>query len=163
MWYGRSIHNRVYNNPNLRHGRSHPVRIDKRDSGMVIAIQSVSHVTNHNNPQNHSLDSNRQNPGSCAPSQPEQCTSSSMRVCELKSNMQEHRLITIQWGKLLTDVRGTTNNENGSQGTTGTSYDMWINELVSNTRRITRSEANDKNLMSNVTNLPLRHAGSKVP
>ena len=130
---------------------------------MVAAIQSVSHVNNHNNPQNHSLDSNRQNPGSCAPSRPEQSTSSSMRICELKSNMQEHRLITSQWWKMLTDARGTTNNDNGPQGTTGTIYGVWINELASNTRRITRSEVNDVNLTSNATNLPLRHAGSKVP
>ena len=92
---------------------------------MVAAIQSVSHVTNHNNPQNRSLDYNRQNPGSCAPSRPEQSTSSSMRICELKSNMQEHRLITSQWWKLLTDARGTTINSNGPQGTTGTIYGMW--------------------------------------
>ena len=92
---------------------------------MVAAIQSVSHVTNHNNPQNRSLDYNRQNPGSCAPSRPEQSTSSSMRISELKSNMQEHRLITSQWWKLLTDVRGTTINANGPQGTTATIYGMW--------------------------------------
>ena len=133
------------------------------DSGMVTAIQSMSHVTNHNNPQNHSLDYNRHNPGSCAPSRPEQSTSSSMRICELKSNMQEHRLITSQWWKLLTDTRGTTNNDDGPQGTTGTIYGMWINEMASNTCRITRSEANDENLASNAHNLPLRHAGSKAP
>ena len=86
-----------------------------------------------------------------------------MRISELKSNMQEHRLITSQWWELLTDARGTTNNDNGPQGTIGTIYGMWISELVSNTRRITRSEANDENLMSNAKNLPLRHAGSKVP
>ena len=92
---------------------------------MVAAIQSVSHVNNHNNPQNRSLEYNRHNPGSCAPSRPEQSTSSSMRICELKSNMQEHRLITSQWWKLLTDARGTTINSNGPQGTRGTIYGMW--------------------------------------
>ena len=74
---------------------------------------------------NRSLDYNRHNPGSCAPSRPKQSTSSSMRICELKSNMQEHRLITSQWWKLLTDARETTNNSNGPQGTTGTIYGMW--------------------------------------
>ena len=158
---GTTIHNRVYKNPDPRHGCNHPIRIDKRDSGMVAAIQSVSHVTNHNNPQNRSLDSNRRNPGSCAPSRPKQSTSSSMWISELKSNMQEHRLITSQWWKLLIDTRGTTNNDNGPQGTIGTIYGMWISELPSNTHRITRSEANDENLTSNATNLP--YAGSKVP
>ena len=130
----------------LRYGRSHP----------------VSEPCN-NSPQNRSLDYNRHNPGSFTPSRPEQSTSSSMRVCELKSNMQEHRLITSQWWKLLTDVRGTTNNDNGPQGTLGTIYDMWISELASNTRRVTWLEANDENLTSNAKNLSLRHAGSKVP
>ena len=92
---------------------------------MVAAIQWMSHVNNQNNPQNRSLDSNRQNPRSCAPSRPEQSTSSSMWISELKSNMQEHRLITSQWWKLLTDARGTTINSNGPQGTTGTIYSMW--------------------------------------
>ena len=92
---------------------------------MVAAIQSVSHVTNHKNPKNHSLDYKRQNPGSCAPSRPEQSTISSMWISELKSNMQEHRLITSQWWKLLTDARGTTINANGHQATTGTIYGMW--------------------------------------
>ena len=128
---------------------------------MVAAIQSVSHV--NNNPQYRSLDYNKHNPGSCASSRPEKITISSMRICELKSNMQEHHQITSQWWNLLTDARGTTNNDNGSQGTIGTIYGMRINELVSNTRIITRSEANDENLTSNAKNLPLRHAGSKVP
>ena len=73
----------------------------------------------------HSLDSNRKNPGSCAPSRPEQSTISSMWISELKLNMQEHRLITSQWWKLLTYARGTTNNDNGPQGTIGTIYGMW--------------------------------------
>lgn len=90
-------------------------------------------------------------------------TSSSMWTCELKSNMHEHRLITSQWWKLLTDARGTTNNDNGPQGTIGTIYDVWKDELMSNTRRVIRSEANGENLASNTKNLPLRHAGAKVP
>ena len=49
---GAAIHNRVYNNLDPRHGRSHPVRTDKRDSSMDASIQWVSHVTNHDNPQN---------------------------------------------------------------------------------------------------------------
>jgi len=143
---GAAIHRGSINR--LRHGRSHPVN---------------ESCNNHNNPQNHSLDSNRQNPGSCAPSRSEKSTSSSMRIQESKSNMQEHRLITSQWWKLLTDARGTTNNDNGPQGTIGTMYDVRISELASNTRRIIRSEANDENLASNAKNLPLKHAGSKAP
>lgn len=86
-----------------------------------------------------------------------------MRICELKSSMHGHRLITSQYWKLLTDARGTTNNENGPQGTLGTIYGMRISDLTSNTHRIIRSEANDENLTSNTKNLPLRHAGSKAP
>ena len=132
----------------LKHGCIHPVNESCND---------------HNNPQNRNLDLNRENPRSCAPSRPEQRTSSSMRIWESKSNMQEHRLITSQWWKLLTDARGTTNNENGPQGTIGTIYGMWISETALNTRRIIRSEANDENLASNTKNLPLRHVGSKAP
>ena len=128
---------------------------------MDAAIQSMSHV-HDNNPQ--SQPGLQQTQSRVLRSISTQTsTSSSMRMCELMSNMQEHRLITSQWWKLLTDARETTNNENGSQGTTGTIYGVRINELTSNTRRITRSEANDVNLSSNATNLPLRHAGSKVP
>ena len=102
-------------------------------------------------------------PGSCAPSRSEQSTSPSMWIHGLKSNMHEHRLITGQWWKPLTDARGTTNNDNGPQGTIGTIRDVWINELVSNTHGIIRSKVNDANLTSNTKNLPLRHAGSKAP
>ena len=77
--------------------------------------------------------------------------------------MHEHRLITSQYLELLTDARGTTNNDNGPQGTIGTIYGMRISDLTLNIRRIIRSEANDENLTSNATNLPLRHAGSKAP
>ena len=63
---------------------------------------------------------------------------------------------------MLTDVRGTTNNDNGPQGTIGTIYGVRISELASNTRRIIRSKANDENLTSNTKNLPLKHAGSKA-
>ena len=51
IWYGRSHPNRVCYNPDLGYGRSHPTKIKKIDSGMVAAIQSVSHVHNDNNPQ----------------------------------------------------------------------------------------------------------------
>ena len=132
----------------LRHGHNHPVN---------------ESCNNHNNPQNRNLDPNKQNLGSYAPSWSEQSTNSSMQIYELKSNMQEHRLMTIQWWKLLTDARGTTNNDNGPQGTTGTIYGVWISEPTLNTHRIIRSEANDENLASNVKNLPLRHVGSKAP
>ena len=77
--------------------------------------------------------------------------------------MHEHRLITSQYLELLTDARGTTNNDNGPQGTIGTIYGVRISDLKSNTRRIIRSEANNENLASNTKNLPLRHAGSKAP
>ena len=77
--------------------------------------------------------------------------------------MHEHRLIISQYWKLLTNARGTTNDDNGPQGTIGTIYGVWISDLMSNTRRIIRSEANDENLVSNTKNLPLRHAGSKAP
>ena len=51
IWYGRSHPNRVCYNPDLGYGRSHPTKIKQIDSGMVAAIQSVSHVHNDNNPQ----------------------------------------------------------------------------------------------------------------
>ena len=157
-----AIRNRVCYNPDPRYGRSHPTKIKQIDSGMVAAIQSVSHVHNDKNPQ--SQPGLQQTQSRVLRSISTQIsTSSSMRTCKLMSNMQEHRLITSQWWKLLTDARETTNNDNGPQGTTGTIYGVRINELTSNTRRIIRSEANDVNLSSNATNLPLRHAGSKVP
>ena len=139
--------NKVYYNLDLGYGRSHPTKIKQIDSGMVAAIQSVSHVQKDNNPQSQPGLQQTQSRVLCSIST-QQSTSSSMRICELKLNMQEHRLITSQWWKLLTNARGTTNNDNGPQGTTGTIYGFWINELASNTRRITRSEANDENLTS---------------
>jgi len=54
---GAAIHNRVHNNLDPWHGRNHLVN---------------ESCNNHDNPQNRSLDSNRQNPGSCAPSRLEQ-------------------------------------------------------------------------------------------
>jgi len=63
---------------------------------------------------------------------------------------------------MLTDTRGTTNNDNGPQGTIDTIYGVRMSELASNTRRIIRSEENDENLSSNMKNLPLRHASSKA-
>jgi len=51
IWYGRSHPNRVCYNLDLGYGRSHPTQIKQIDSGMVAAIQSVSHVHNDNNPQ----------------------------------------------------------------------------------------------------------------
>jgi len=78
------------------------------------------------------------------------------------SNMLESRLITSQWCKLLTSMRETTNNDNVPQGTISTIHKMWIEELDSNTREITRSKANDVNLSSSENHLPLGHASSKV-
>ena len=46
-----AIRNRVCYNPDPRYGRSHPTKIKQVDSGMVAAIQSVSHVHNDKNPQ----------------------------------------------------------------------------------------------------------------
>ena len=46
-----AIRNRVCYNPDLGYGRSHPTKIKQIDSGMVAAIQFVSHVHNDNNPQ----------------------------------------------------------------------------------------------------------------
>ena len=127
---------------------------------MVAAIQSVSHATNHKNPKNRNLDSNWQNPGSCAPYRPEQSTSSSMRISELKSNMQEHRLITIQWWKLLTYARGTANNDNGPQGTIGTIYGMWTMSW-----RWTPAESLDRRPMMKTSRRMLRtfHWGMQAP
>ena len=126
----------------LRYGRSHPVNESCIKNHAWITTDTIQGLVLH-------LDPNRS-------------TSSSMWTCELKSNMHEHRLITSQYWELLTDARGTTNNDNGPQGTIGTIYGVWISEPVSNTRRVIRSEANDKNLTSNTKNLPLRHAGSKA-
>ena len=46
-----AIRNRVCYNRDLGYGHSHPTQIKQIDSGMVAAIQSVSHVHNDNNPQ----------------------------------------------------------------------------------------------------------------
>ena len=59
-------------------------------------------------------------------------------------------------------MRETTNNENGLEGTTSKIHGICIDELKSNTHEITRSKANDVNLLSSAKNLPLRHASSKV-
>jgi len=58
-------------------------------------------------------------------------------------------------------MRETTNNENGSQGTTIQSMNA-IMKLMSNTHGITQSKAIDEDLSSNVKNWPLSHAISKV-
>lgn len=79
-----------------------------------------------------------------------------------KSNILESHFITSQWCEPLTGARETTNNDNGSQGTSSTIHRMWIKELMSNTCEITWSKANDVNLSSSVKNLPLGHANSKV-
>ena len=111
-----AIRNKVCYNPDPGYGRSHPTKIKQIDSGMVAAIQSMSHVHNDNNPQ--SQPGLQQTQSRILRSiSTQQSTSSSMWMCELKSNMQEHRLITNQWWKLLTDARETTNNDNGPQGT----------------------------------------------
>ena len=139
--------------------------------GMVVAILKRTQVWSQPSinescndvPQNRNLVHNGLEPGSCAPSVSEQSTSSNMWIYVSKSNMLEHRLITSQWWKLLTDARGATNDDDGPQGTIGTIHGMWMNESMSNTRGIIRSEVNNENLMSNTKNLPLRHAGPKVP
>lgn len=73
-----------------------------------------------------------------------------------------NNLIIDQWCEPLTSVRETTNNDNGSQGTPSTIYEVWIDNLMSNTHRIIQSKAKDENLSSKVRNLPLRHTGLKV-
>ena len=40
-----------------------------------------------------------------------------IRICDLKSNMGRHRLITSQWCKPLIGTRETTDDDNVSQGT----------------------------------------------
>ena len=131
------------------------------ESGMVATIEWMSHVTIIHKIAAWIPTDKIQ--GLALHLDPNKSTSSSMWIHGLKSNMHEHRLITSQWWKPLTDARGTTNNDNGPQGTIGTIRDVWINELVSNTHGIIRSKVNDANLTSNTKNLPLRHAGSKAP
>ena len=75
----------------------------------------------------------------------------------LKSNMLRSHLITGQWCESLTSVKETTNNDNGSQDTGSTIHGMWIKELISNTREITRLKTNDVNLSSSAKNFPLWH------
>jgi len=133
------------------------------DSGMVAAIQWTSHVIIMIIYKIAAWILTDKIQGLALHLDPNKSTSSNMRIQELKSNMHEHRLITSQWWKMLTDARGTTNNDNGPQGTIGTIYGVRISELSSNTCRIIWSEANDENLTSNTKNLPLRHAGSKAP
>ena len=87
----------------LRYGRNHPIKWVMQWDTIIQKIRNLDFIW--------------QNPGSCAPSQPKQSTNSSMQIDELKSNMQEHHLITSQWWDLLTDMRDTTSNGSGSQGT----------------------------------------------
>ena len=110
----------------------------------------------------HNLDLCDLSLGSCAQTLPNLSIDYNMWIYVLTSNMLESRLITSQWCKLLTSTRETTNNENGPQGTIKTIHGMWIEELKSNIREITRSNANDVNLSSSAKNLPLGHASSKV-
>lgn len=58
-------------------------------------------------------------------------------------------------------MRETTNNDNGSDGTTIQSMKV-IMKLRLNTRGITQSKANNEDLSSNAMKWPLRHASSKV-
>jgi len=58
-------------------------------------------------------------------------------------------------------MRETTNNDNGSQGTT-IQYVNVIMELKLNTRGVIQSKAKDKDLLLDAKNLPLRHESSKV-
>ena len=126
-WNGRS-HPAKETKRMIRYGRSHPWRLRYGRShpsmSHVMIIHKIAAWTITD-----------KGPGSCAPSRSEQSTSSSMWIHELKSNMHEHRLITSQWWKLLTDARGTTNNDNGPQGTYryNPRRSMWIHELKSNT------------------------------
>ena len=130
---------------------------------MIWLRYGHNHPLNESSIKNHAWTTTDTIQGLALHLDPNKSTSPSMWTHELKSNMREHRMITGQWWKPLTDARGTTNNDNGPQGTIGTIRGVWINELVSNTRRIIRSEANDEDLASNTKNLPLRHAGPKAP
>ena len=111
-----------------RYGHSHPYREDqnKRTHGMVAAIHLKNHVYNHEwliTPR--SMEFCDRSPGSYAATPPDQSTNSNMWIDVLKSNMLENHLITDQWCELLTSAKETTNNDNGSQGTTSTIHGMW--------------------------------------
>ena len=80
----------------------------------------------------------------------------------LESNMERHRLITNQLCKLLTGVRGITDNDNDPQGTT--IQFTWCEYMIRcrTPCKIFRSKAIDVNLSPEVRNLALRHASFKV-
>jgi len=103
----------------------------------------------------------KQNLGSYAPYQPDQSMNSNMRMHVSKLNMLENHLITIQWCGPLTGTRETTSNDNCSQGTIVQSVNVKM-KLKTNTFGIIQLKANDENLSSDVKNLPLRLASSKV-
>jgi len=58
-------------------------------------------------------------------SKPNQGTNFNMQIDVLKSSILENHLITSEWCKLLTTVRETTSNANGSQGTTSIIHEVW--------------------------------------
>ena len=95
----------------LRYGRKHPI---KRVMEWPIIIHKNPHLGVYQTKPRvlHSISTRTG-------------TISSMRIYELKSNMQENHLITSQWWKLLTYGRETTNDDDGRQGTKGTINKMW--------------------------------------
>ena len=72
-----------------------------------------------------------------------------------------NHLITNQRCKLLTCTRETTNDGDGSQGTTVQSVKVIMN-LRLNTHGIIQSKATNEELLLDAKNWPLRHVNSKV-
>ena len=80
----------------------------------------------------------------------------------LESNMERLRLITSQWRKSLTGVRGTIDNDDDAQGTTIQFACCEKGTWCRTRRKIFWSKAIDVNLSPEVRNFPLRHASFKV-